>query len=55
MAFSAAVLYKTISINTTGLLRKSRNLGISFLLTGYMFVPELFNPFLKKPKITDIV
>jgi hypothetical protein len=39
MAFSSALLYKTISINTTGLIRKSRNLGISFAFMGYWFVP----------------
>lgn len=49
MAFSSAVLYKAISYNTTGILRKTRNLGISFAFMGYWFVPELFNPFLRKP------
>ena len=51
MAFTAAILYKTISVNTTGLFRKTRNLGISFAFMGYWFVPELFNPFLQKPKL----
>lgn len=49
MAFSSAVLYKVISLNTTGFLRKTRNLGLSFAFMGYWFVPELFNPFLRKP------
>jgi hypothetical protein len=53
MAFSSAVLYKSISWNTVGLLRKSRNMGISFVLTGYWLVPELFNPFLKKSKLAE--
>jgi len=39
MAFSAAVLYKLVSINTTGLLRRTRNLGLSFAFMGYWFVP----------------
>lgn len=51
MAFTAALLYKTISFNTTGLFRKTRNLSISFLFMGYWFVPELFNPFLQKPQL----
>jgi hypothetical protein len=51
MAFSAALLYKTISVNTTGLFRKTRNLGASFAFMGYWIVPELFNPFLQKPKL----
>jgi fructose-specific phosphotransferase system IIC component len=56
MAFSAALFYKTISFNTSGFLRKSRNMGISFFIMGYWFVPELFNPFLKKaPKTTVVV
>jgi len=54
MAFSSAVLYKTISWNTTGLLRKTRNLGVSFALMGYLFVPELFNPFLQKRNLNKI-
>jgi fructose-specific phosphotransferase system IIC component len=55
MAFSAALFYKMISFNTNGFLRKSRNMGISFIVMGYWFVPELFNPFLKKAPKTNIV
>jgi hypothetical protein len=51
MAFSSAILYKVVSINTTGFLRKTRNLGLSFVFMGYWFVPELFNPFLRKPSL----
>jgi len=54
MAFSSAVFYKTISWNTTGLLRKSRNLGVSFVLMGYVFVPELFNPFLQRRNLNKL-
>jgi hypothetical protein len=55
MAFSAAVFYKAISFNTSGFLRKSRNMGISFAIMGYWFVPELFNPFLKKTPKSSVV
>jgi hypothetical protein len=55
MAFSSAVFYKTLSWNTTGLLRKTRNLGISFVVMGYVFVPELFNPFLKKQSLAKML
>jgi hypothetical protein len=55
MAFSAALFYKTISFNTNGFLRRSRNMGISFFVMGYWFVPELFNPFLKKASKTTVV
>lgn len=54
MAFSSAVFYKAISWNTTGLLRKSRNLGVSFVLMGYVFVPELFNPFLQRRNLNKL-
>jgi len=53
MAFSSAVMYKLISVNTTGLLRKTRNLGVSFVFMGYWFAPELFNPFLRRPSLAQ--
>jgi hypothetical protein len=55
MAFSSALLYKLVSYNTTGLLKKTRNLGISFAFMGYWFAPELFNPFLRKPTLAHHV
>jgi len=39
MALSAAIFYRAISFNTSGFLRRSRNMGISFVLMGYWFVP----------------
>ena len=53
MAFSSALMYKLISVNTVGLLRKTRNLGASFVFMGYWFVPELFNPFLRRPSLAQ--
>jgi len=47
MAVSSGLAYKLFSSNTASLLARSRNLGVSFLLNGWLFVPELFNPFLK--------
>ncbi len=47
MAVSAAFMYKVISFNAVGFFAKSRNTAISFALMGYLFVPELFNPFIK--------
>jgi len=55
MAFSSALIYKAVSYNTTGLLRKTRNLGLSFAFMGYWFVPELFNPFIKNIALTNKV
>jgi hypothetical protein len=53
MAFSSALMYKLISVNTVGLLRKTQNLGVSFVFMGYWFVPELFNPFLRRPSLAQ--
>ncbi len=47
MAVSSGLTYKLFSNNTASLLARTRNLGVSFLLNGWLFVPELFNPFLK--------
>jgi hypothetical protein len=47
MAVSSGLTYKLISSSTSTLLARTRNLGVSFLLNGWLFVPELFNPFLK--------
>jgi hypothetical protein len=56
MTFSAALMYKLISIRRPlGPLRMSRNLGVSFVFMGYWFLPELFNPFIEKPKATQNV
>ena len=46
MAVSTAAFYKIISIKTTSLLGRTRNMGVSFGLMGITFIPELFNPFL---------
>lgn len=50
MAFSAAVMYKIISIPAKGLVPRVRNMALSFGLMGIIFVPELFNPFLFSKK-----
>jgi hypothetical protein len=46
MAVTGGITYKLVSSGTTSLICRSRNLGVSFLLSGWLFVPELFNPFL---------
>lgn len=46
MAIAGGLTYKLISFKTTSLIRRTRNLGVSFMLSGWMFVPELFNPYL---------
>jgi hypothetical protein len=51
MAVSAALMYKVIGFNTIGFIGKTRNIAISFGLMGYLFTPELFNPFIIKSKI----
>jgi hypothetical protein len=49
MAVSSGLTYKLISSSSSAsLLARTRNLGASFLINGWLFVPELFNPFLKK-------
>jgi hypothetical protein len=46
MAVAGGLTYKLISFNKPSLIRRTRNLGLSFALSGWLFVPELFNPFL---------
>lgn len=48
MAVSSGLTYKLISSSSASLLARTRNLGASFLINGWLFVPELFNPFLKQ-------
>jgi hypothetical protein len=48
MAVAGGITYKLVSINNPSLIRRSRNLAVSFLASGWLFVPELFNPFLPK-------
>lgn len=48
MAVSSGLTYKLISSSTASLFARTRNLGASFVLNGWLFVPELFNPFLKQ-------
>jgi hypothetical protein len=47
MAVSSGLAYKLATNTSASLLARTRNLGVSFLLNGWLFVPELFNPFLK--------
>jgi hypothetical protein len=47
MAVSSGLTYKLFSSSSASLLARTRNLGVSFVLNGWLFVPELFNPFLK--------
>ena len=51
MAVSGAITYRVLGLKTSGVLGKFRNLGISFMVMGYVFVPELFNPFINRNKI----
>ena len=46
MAIAGGLTYKLISFNNPSLIRRTRNLGVSFVLNGWLFVPELFNPYL---------
>ena len=48
MAIAGGATYKLASYNNPSLIRRTRNLAASFLLSGWLFVPELFNPFLPK-------
>ncbi len=48
MGVTGALMYKTISFRTTGFLRRSRNLGLSFIFMSYWWVPELVNPLLSR-------
>ena len=48
MAIAGGLTYKLISVNNPSLIRRTRNLGVSFLVNGWLFVPELFNPYLAK-------
>lgn len=46
MAIAGGLTYKLISLNNPSLIRRTRNLGVSFIVSGWLFVPELFNPYL---------
>ena len=48
MAITGGLTYKIISASNPSLIRRTRNLGVSFFISGWLFVPELFNPFLQK-------
>ena len=48
MAVTGGLAYKAISWNKPSLICRSRNLAVSFLVSGWLFVPELFNPFLSQ-------
>jgi len=46
MAIAGGLTYKLISFNNPSLIRRTRNLAVSFVVNGWLFVPELFNPYL---------
>jgi hypothetical protein len=46
MAITGGLTYKLVSLNNPSLIKRSRNLAASFLISGWLFVPELFNPYL---------
>jgi hypothetical protein len=48
MAIAGGATYRLLSWNKPSLVCRTRNLGVSFVLSGWLFVPELFNPFLPK-------
>ena len=48
MAIAGGLTYKLISLSNPSVLRRTRNLGVSFMLSGWLFVPELFNPYLRE-------
>jgi hypothetical protein len=48
MAVSSGLTYKLLSSSASSVFARTRNLGVSFVLNGWLFVPELFNPFLKQ-------
>lgn len=48
MAVAGGITYKLISLNKPSLLGRTRNLAVSFAFSGWLFLPELFNPFLNK-------
>lgn len=39
MAVMGGLTYKLISLNKPSMIRRTRNLGISFALNGWLFVP----------------
>jgi len=43
-----AIYYKLNSYNNPSLFHRTRNAAAIFLVSGWLFVPELFNPFLPK-------
>jgi hypothetical protein len=48
MAIAGGLTYKLISYSNPSVIRRTRNLGVSFMLSGWLFVPELFNPYLSR-------
>lgn len=48
MAIAGGLTYKLISLNNPSIIRRTRNLGVSFMISGWLFVPELFNPYLNR-------
>jgi len=48
MAIAGGLTYKLISMGKVSAVRRTRNLAASFMLNGWLFVPELFNPYLSK-------
>lgn len=46
MFVSAGLFYLLLSLHKPTVLSRVRNLGVSFVLNGYLWVPELFNPLL---------
>lgn len=54
MAIAGGLTYKLITLNNPSLIRRTRNLGVSFLVSGWLFVPELFNPYLPRVEETKL-
>jgi hypothetical protein len=48
MAVAGALTYKLINYQTVGFVGRTRNLALSFVIAGNIFLPELFNPFLHR-------
>ena len=39
MAIAGGLTYKLISLNNPSVIRRTRNLGVSFMVNGWLFVP----------------
>lgn len=39
MAIAGGITYKLISLNNPSVIRRTRNLAVSFMLNGWLFVP----------------